>query len=177
VVVWSNLPAVDNLIRAGIHQTVSASFDMALGEQMLNTAGDYVQDLGALPIPPGGYVAGMGTGMYAAIKSLTATGSDTLGIDWLQIFPTGVGRYRVIKGIVNFGMSTNEEVIDDGPNNACYGLSGANTLPIFRPLHTPIYLWPGRAQRFRLLISGGSSIETGVAWGVKVEYRPRRLSF
>mgnify|MGYP003383027342 CR=1 FL=1 len=121
----------------------------------------------------------MGTGMYGAIKSLTATGSDTLGIDWLQLFPTGVGRYRVIKGIYSMSISTNNEVIDDGPNNAAWEVeTGGVLLPTLRPLHTPIYLWPGRDQRLRLIISSGAfAMETGVAWGVKIQFRPRRLSF
>ena len=180
VVVWSNLPAVDNLIRAAVSLgSPFPSLALALGEQMLNTEGHYVQDLGALPIPPGGYTAGMGAALYAAIKSLTATGSDTLGVDWLQIFPTGVGRYRVIKGIYSMSISTNNEVIDDGPNNACWEVgTGGVLLPTLRPLHTPIYLWPGRAQRFRMIISSGAfTMETAQPWGVKVEYRPRRLSF
>lgn len=179
VVVWSDRPAADNLVRAAVqYRFPSPVFDLALGEQMLDNPNEFAQDLGALPIPPGGYVSGMGDNFYLALKSLPAAGgTDTLGVDWLQIFPTGVGRYRVIKGITNFSLSTNEEVIDDGPNNVCYALSGSDAHPLFRPLHTPLHLWPGRINRMRLIISGGSSFEADNTWGVKMEYKPRRLSF
>ena len=178
VVVWSDRPAIATLIRAAIQVTATATFDLALGEQMLDVPNDFVQDLGALPIPPGGYIAGMGADMSFALKALPAAGvEDTLGVTMLHIFPSGIGRFRVVKGISNFSMGSNEEVIDDGPNNVTYSLSGAAASPLFRPLYSPIYLWPGRLNTMRLIISGGTTFEDNYAWGIKMEFRPRRLSF
>jgi len=179
VVVWSDRPAIDNLIRAAVgFGSPYPDVDLALGEQMLNTSSDYVSDLGALPIPPGGYVSGMGTAMYARILSLPAAGgSDTLGINWLQIFPTGSGRFRALKGVYSMTISSNNEVVDDGPNGTSYVLASGVPLPIIRPLYTPIYLWPGRINRMRMIVSGGTSMETTGTWGIKCEFRPRRMSF
>lgn len=178
VVVWSDRAAATTLLRAALQYRFPAPvFDLALGEQFLPTDLDFVTDLGALPIPPSGYIAGLDTNLYLALKAKAASGTDTLGVDWLQIFPSGAGRYRVIKGIVSYTIGSNEEVIDDGPNGVVYGLSGGAPAPLFRPLFTPIYLWPGRINLLRMVISGGSSIEPGVAWSMKTEYRPRRLSF
>lgn len=176
VVVWSNLPANDTLLRPAI--TWDNTITLALGEMQLNSVQHYVQDLGALPLPPSQYVSDMGTNMDLVIRAKAVT-SDTLGIDWLQLFPSGKGRYRVINGVANLNLASNDQMIDDGPNEATYfaeAISGAN-LPLYRPLFDPIYLWPGRINRLRVIISGGSNFEAGEVWGVSMSHRPRRLSF
>jgi len=181
VVVFSDRPEGTTLLRAALqYRGPTPQADLALGEQMLDVSQDFVMDLGALPIPPSGYAAGMGDRLYLTLKGKAASGTDTVGVDWLQIFPSGAGRYRVLKGI--FGgltLESNNEVVDDGPAGAVYlATTGDEVLPLYRPLYTPIYLWPNRVQRLRLLISGGSfAFETGQPWGVKCEYRPRRVSF
>lgn len=180
IVVWSDRPAVDTLVRAVVQYRAPApEADLALGEQMIVNPSVFVTDLGALPIPPSGFISGMGTNLYLTLKAKAATGTDTLGVDWLQIFPSGAGRYRVLKAIFgSLNLDNNNEVIDDGPNGVSYlATSGGDKLPLYRPLFTPIYLWPNKLQRLRLIISGGASIEPGQQWGVKVEYRPRRHSF
>ena len=95
MVVWSDRPSITTLVRASLQYRAPApDFDMALGEQMLNVDQMYVMDLGALPIPPSGYISGMGTNLFLALKAKAASGTDTLAVDWLHIFPTGAGRYR-----------------------------------------------------------------------------------
>jgi hypothetical protein len=151
---------------------------MALGEQMLGKQFAYVQDLGSLPIPPSMWSDGMGQYITLGITGKTPTGTDTVSVDWLQIFPSGAGRYRVLEGLTTLNFSTNDEVVDDGPNGSVYVNDAllAKKLPWFRPLYDPIYLWPNLTQRLRLIVDGGNLFEAAQAWGVSVAYRPRRLT-
>jgi hypothetical protein len=181
VVVYGDRPATDTLVRAAFqYRGPVPDADMAVGEQFLNTNSHYVMDLGALPIPPTRYATGMAENLYLAIKGKTASGTETVTIDWLQIFPTGKGRYRVLESIFgSMTLSNNNEIVDDGPNESAYLLtSGGDALPLYKPLYTPLYLWPNRLQRIRVLVgSGALSFEAGEQFGIKIAYRPRRLSF
>jgi hypothetical protein len=181
VVVWSDLPATTTLVRAALqYRAPFPASDLALGEQMLNRTALFVQDLGALPIPPARWAAGMGDRLYLAVKARAASGTDTVAVNWLHIFPTGKGRYRVLEGRSGgLTLSSNNEIVDDGPNETVYlSTTTGEVLPLYRPLYAPIHLWPGRTNRLAMLVSGGSfAFEAPQPWGVKVEYRPRRLSF
>lgn len=177
VVVFTDRPAVTTLLRAALqYRGPTPVLDLALGEQVLGAANDFVVDLGGIPIPPGGFWADIGATLYLVFKAKTATGTDSVALDWMQMFPSGAGRYRVIKGITNLSMANGEQIIDDGPEDAVYGLSGSDNLPLFRPLFSPICLWPGKTQRLRMIISGGSSFEAGQIWQIKAEMRYRRLT-
>jgi hypothetical protein len=53
VVVYSDRPATTTLMRAAVeYRGPSPLLDLALGDQHLNAAQDFVMDLGALPLPP-----------------------------------------------------------------------------------------------------------------------------
>ena len=177
VAVWTNLPLATTLVRPAIRY--STIFDLALGEQSLGDIYKIVQDLGALPIPPSGWSSGMGSGMQLAISGKTATGTDTVALDWLQIFPSGQGRYRALHAPTTLSIISTNEIVDDGPGGVVYIMDvvGGNAkVPLYRPMFDPIHLWPGLTQRLRLLISGGTTMEAGQAWGVSVSYRARRLT-
>jgi hypothetical protein len=177
LVVWNNRPDNTTLVRAKID--VAGSFDIGVGEQALGNAYLTVQDLGALPIPPSGYSDGMGKTINLTLTGKTATGTDTVSVDWLQIFPSGQGRFRAIHGAAALTFAVNNEIIDDGPAGVTYAYDVAlgAKVPTLRPMFDPIYLWPGLTQRIRLLISGGAfGMEAGQPWGCKIEYRPRRLT-
>lgn len=178
VVAWSDLPAATTFVRALVDFRFSVpTFPMALGEPMLGT-GDAVMDLGGLPIPPTGYVGTtLGAKLALTIHAKAASGTDTLGIDWLQIFPSGAGRYRILKAIEPYSIANNEEIVDDGPIGAVYAHDGTSLYPVFKPYFEPLRLWPGRDQRIRYIISGGGSMQAGQTWGVSIKVRPRRLSF
>jgi hypothetical protein len=177
LVVWSDRPDSTTLVRAKID--VNGIFDLGLGEQALGNPYLTVQDLGALPIPPSGYSAGMGKTINLVLTGKAASGTDTVSVDWLQIFPSGQGRFRAIHGAAALSFSVNNEIIDDGPAGVVYAYDTAlgAKVPTVRPMFDPIHLWPGLTQRIRLLISGGAyGMEAGEPWGVRCEYRPRRLT-
>lgn len=179
--VWNARPEPTTLVRAALqYRAPTPVVDLALGEQVLSPAADYVVDLGPLPIPPGRAWADMGSNLYLTVKGLAASGTDTVTTDWVQVFPTGFGRYRMIKGIFgSLNLGNQNMMVDDGSGGGVYlhvDSSGSH-LPAYQPFFSPIYLWPNKTQRLRMIVSGGSTFEAGEVWQVKTQYRPRRLSF
>ena len=176
--VFTSRPDTTTLVRASLHLRLGAQvIDLALAEPCLNQSSHYVLDLGSIPLPPSSAWQNSQGYMNLGIKGKTVTGTDTIGVDWIQIFPAGAGRYRLVKGISMITLEANEEIVDDGLLDSCYALSGGWVVPLFRPLFTPIHLWPGKLQRLRMLISSGNSTpEAGQGWGVRVQTRFRRLS-
>lgn len=180
LVVWDSRPDATTLVRAVLqYRAPIPQVDLALGEQVLSPAAEYVTDLGALPIPPGRAWADTGTNLYLTLRGLAASGTDTVTTDWVQVMPAGQGRYRVLKGVFSsLSLDNGNEIIDDGPEGSVYlHTSGGDALPLYQPFFDPIYLWPNRLQRLRLIVSGNTSFEADQPWQVKVEYKPRRLSF
>lgn len=180
LVVWSSLPDPATLVRASLqYRGPSPVVDLALGEQVLSPSAHYVVDLGALPIPPGRAWADMGANLYLTLKGIAATGTDTVSTDWMQVFPTGAGRFRMIKSAYNLSLTDQNMLVDDGAADGVYlyvDSSGAH-LPLYQPFFDPIHLWPGKTQRLRFIVSGNTSFEAGNVWQVKTQMRPRRLSF
>lgn len=176
--IFSSLPEPTTLLRAAVqYRFPSPVVDIALGEQVL-AGTNVVVDLGGLPIPPGGHWEDIGDLLYLTLKAKAATAAgDGLTVDWIQVMPSGAGRYRVLKAIINsMSMDDGDIVIDDGVNGGVYALSGSNAAPLYRPFFDPIYAWPGKTQRLRVLIQGNTSMEVGLQWQVKCETRFRRLT-
>ena len=63
----------------------------------------------------------MGTNLKFILKA-KAIASDTVATNWLQIFPSGQGRYRVLHGLIPLSFGSNDELIDDGPNGTVYAI-------------------------------------------------------
>ncbi len=181
LVVWNARPEPTTMVRAAFQfRGPVPVVDLAQGEYVLSPGADYVADLGPLPLPPGGAYANMGDRLYITLKGVAAAGSDAITVDWMQIFPAGVGRYRMIKAAYGgAGVTNGDMLVDDGSRGQVYyhAASGGHHYPVFQPFFDPIYLWPGRANVLRLIISGNTSFEAGQPWQVRTQYRPRRLSF
>lgn len=178
LVVFTSQPNTDTLLRAAMQlRFFPAPLDLAVGEPVLAAAGEAVMDLGSIPIPPGDYWQNSSPHLYLTLKAKVAAGrpDDTIGFDWIQVFPSGVGRYRVLRGFVQLTMGDGDILVDDGINGGVYGQTGTEQMPIYRPYFMPIHLWPNKINRLRLII-GGLTIEAGQAWQVRMSYRPRRLS-
>jgi hypothetical protein len=178
VVVYSDRPATTTLMRAAMQFRFPAPvLDLALGDQHLDAAQDFVMDLGVLPIPPGGNWTDSSQGLYLALKGRSASGTDSVAVSFIQIMPSTAGCYRKLSGLVSLNALVGDEIIDDGPDGSTYALTSGNRQPLYRPFFEPVHLWPGVVQRLRLIVSSGSfAMELGQPWGVKVETRFRRLT-
>src|SRR4030095_10586955 len=65
--IFNDRPAATTLLRAAMQYRFPARVrDWARGDQQLNAAKDFVRDLGALPIPPGGNWQASGSKLYLA---------------------------------------------------------------------------------------------------------------
>lgn len=178
VAVWNDRPASTTLMRAAMmFRFPVPEVDLALGDQILSPTLDYVLDLGSLPIPPGRTWANTGDNLYLVIKGLAASGSDSITTDWLQVFPSGQGRYRVLRSVINLSLDDGDEIVDDGPGEGLYSVGGGNAHHLYTGYFSPIYLWPNRINRLRMIISGNSSFEPDQPWQVRMDMRYRRLSF
>ncbi len=175
LVIYYDRPAGTTLVRAALQVGFStAAFDIAQGEHVLGE-NDWVVDLGGLPLPPG-YWEGSSNLMYLGHQA-NAVNGDTLGINWLQVMPSGPGRYRVVKGITNsYGLQHGDSMIDDGYSGSAYSLEGGLIIPAFRGYFEQIHVWPNRINRIRMVVQGNVSMETNRSWLVTASYRPRRLT-
>lgn len=178
ITVFSNQPAPSTLLRASLeYRDTGIQVNVALGEQILSNLGEFVLDLGGIPIPPGGYWQNMAN-LYLALKGRSASGTDSVAVDWVQVFPGGPGRYRMIRAaVLSMGFTSGDELVDDGANGGVYVLTGGLQVPAYQPFFEPIHLWPGKINRLMMLISAGTALtEVDIAWQVKVEARYRRIT-
>lgn len=177
LVALSSLPAATSLARARLQNPDGVVYtDIVVGEQV-KVAGEAILDLGAMPIPPGGALVGSNAFTYLALSMQAASGSDTIGVDWIQVMPAGHGLYRQLRGVYpNAGLTNNSLLIDDGIEGQCYMVSGTDNYASYRGIHTPLHVWPGVTQRFRFMKQANGSLTPSEAFGVKAYYRQRRLT-
>lgn len=151
----------------GVYQTLWEG-----DEVYISSTGLY--DLGAMPIPPGGYDTGAGN---IALKVTVRAGSSGNGtVDFVQFTPTQPGMFRKI---VQLGYTTpqNDLLVDDGPEGLTYyedGSTGAHYL-IMRAEGEPLHVWPGITQRLRVLVAG-STWTAGWKLTAQAWYRPRFIT-
>jgi hypothetical protein len=179
VVVYSNRPDPTTLLRAAVNfQFVAGvSIPMALGDPQLNANSDFVQDLGAVPIPPGNNWQDA-QGVNLVVTARTPGPIDTCAINYIMVMPGTAGRFRLLRAVVGgLLLGDGDEMVDDGPEDSVYAASTAGREPVYRGYFNPIYLWPNLVQRLRFLVTGGNwEFEQNLAWQVKVEVRYRRLT-
>lgn len=140
------------------------------GDEVLLTGGNGIYDLGAAPIPPGGYDAALGN--VALVLTVRSSGANVTTMDFVQVTPQGWGQYRSIR-IPAFTRPQNDLLIDDGIEELCYVVDVASGTRFrqARPEGLPLMVWPNRTQRLRLLMSGVSM--TSYTFAVRAWYRPR----
>lgn len=177
IAIFSTRPNSTTLLRASLQYRLGAPVDVAQGEQVISPSSEYAIDLGGLPLPPGGYWQNSSAASYVALKGKTPGFDDPVGINWLQVMPSGWGRFRTLRGISgSLQISAGNDVVDDGSEGGVYLLSGTDRYPFYRPYFAPIYLWPNKINRIAFVVSSSFAMETGQAWQAKLQVRPRRLT-
>jgi len=140
--------------------------------KLILMATETLVDVGAVPIPPGGYDL-LGTSINVRINVLRA-GGGSYNLDFAQLTPGGNGLYRKW---VQLGFTTGNggAIEDDGISGQLYWTGGTTHWPIVRGQASPIYVWPGIINRLRILYRETTGFFTGRQSSVKCFYRPRRL--
>jgi hypothetical protein len=141
-------------------------------EVRLGVEESHVQDLGLLPLPPGGFSSGWAQNTLALF--LRSDSSATVDLDYIQLTPADELCYRHIeqRGMV---VAANDWIVDDGIEGLQYLIEGGANHPIYTQHTLPLHVFPGVAQRLYFLHDGP---DTSANWtlSVKAFYRPRRLT-
>lgn len=140
-----------------------------------NRGPNYIQDLGELPFPPGGYNTNW-AGQVLALEFRTES-VQTINLDFLLLAPTDAFMHVVQVGNT---LDSNEELVIDGIEEQIYCTrSGANH-PLYAPKDKFLQIgaakaWLNNKQRIYVL-TDGTDVALADTYTVKLFYRPRRLT-
>lgn len=139
-----------------------------------------VFDLGALPLPPGGYLTDNVPLTLEVTVTADAASSVNHYIDFVQLIPAGRGRFRRLEQI-GYAVGLNDTLVDDPVTGLVYVKDysdGNKRIPIVTQRGEPLMLWPGRACRITALFdeSDADPYNPSRTYGLTVRYHPRRLS-
>lgn len=156
-------------LRAGVYSSIGGVYaPLVLGREINNSNGNELVDLGAFPIPPGGY--NQSTTAAALVITARASGAGALTMDFTQLMATDA--FRRIEQI-GYNTSNNEGVEDDGISGGVYYWDGTNKYPIIKGYYDPVVVYPGKAQRLYVLFDEGTDFVAGRKMQVRAFYRPR----
>ena len=132
-------------------------------------------DLGAVPLPPGGYSAGW-DGITLALRFSTTAGPgrSLANLDFLQLTPTD--SQRTIR-LLDSDVANNEALVDDGIEGITYVSRSGGFAPLAAPRGGPLLVFPGPEQRIYVL-QDEDFVEANIdrTFAVRAWYRPRRLT-
>ena len=142
------------------------------GPEILLDSSSKLQDLGSVQLPPG-YISGVPTAL-ALVLSLRHTGTSQLDLDFVQLSgPDGVHRFDQ----QGYQLEIGDSVVDDGIAGGVYVLTaGALMQHIYSDFPPPLFVWPGRDVRLRMLFDEGSGMVISRTMKIYAQYRPRRLT-
>lgn len=136
------------------------------------------QDLGVVPLPPGGY----GSAFGAMRLSLSLRGSGVTQLDVLQL--TALDSYRQWELVgTGIAVGANQSIVLDGIDGLAYVLSGTARVPLPVAVGAPLMLQPGLAQRLYVLhqinanqTGGAGDAPIDATMSVRAWHRPRRVT-
>lgn len=141
-------------------------------EVKLTPNAGYIQNLGVLPFPPGGF--NLASAIHKLVLAIRTETLQTVSVDFMQLTPTfPPGCYREIRQLGN-QLLNNEELVDDGIENNSYITNGGNHF-LLAPKTGPLMLWPNRTQRIYVL-ADGTDVTLDHTLQVKVFFRARRAT-
>lgn len=146
---------------------------LAEGDEVLLSGAYNIKDLGVLPLPPGGYNA-LSEDIWLVIE-LRATTSQTVDLDFFQLFPTEAYRYITQRGET---LVANEAIYDNMIDRPVQTYAENPSTFYRRMLYTTVgraYVWPGKTQRI-LTLWDGASTTIADALQVRAWYRPRVMT-
>jgi hypothetical protein len=152
-------------VRGAVGSYISLNYSAQRMGPERYAAGELV-DLGAFPIPPGGYAAAnAGAAFVVSVRSSSAGSGQ---IDFIQLMPTD--SYRRIDQI-GYSIANGAGVIDDGIERVSYAFDGGSRYPIVRP-GPALKVFPERTQRLYVLVDESGAFNAGRQMTVQAWYRP-----
>jgi hypothetical protein len=131
----------------------------------------YMQDLGAIPLPPGGSNASGWSQLVLRLWFRGASTSLSAAIDYFVLAPAEQRFYRyfVQRGML---VQNNDWLVDDGIEEAQYLIEAGANHPIYNTVTPPVHVVPNTAQRLYVWQEGQG---VTAAWTMQIQafYRPR----
>lgn len=134
-----------------------------------------IADLGAVPLPPGGYSTGWGSLTLTLKFSTTLAGPLVADLDFIQFTPTD--SFRILR-MGYAALANNDTIVDNGMDGVAYcTLSGSQAAGVMA-VGDPLLVYPGVLQRLYILADENNGYDMNIArtFAVRAWYRPRRLS-
>jgi uncharacterized lipoprotein NlpE involved in copper resistance len=136
-----------------------------------------IRDLGTMRLPP--WLPGL-TSLSELTLEIHVIGANTVKLDYLYLMP--VDGWRKLE-CIGYNLPANSRAMDDGIDDRLYADTGAGSdkIGLFVGYGQPIHLEPGKNQRLYFLQAdnagfAGADSSISRTLGVKLYYRPRRLS-
>lgn len=165
----------DATLRLAVRYSVT---DVYVGDEVYTAPGVTrgIYDLGALPLPPGGWsTANAGLTLALSVRAALA-GQSTLSL--VQLMPAAPGRFRRWEQI-GYEAGAGDKVIDDPYEGIAYLDDGGARLGLIQTVGEPLLLWPGQTNRITVLFDESNASTRYVSSRTStlaVAYRPRYLS-
>ncbi len=171
--VWAAFSSIpDNVyVRASVQSVVSTVYQMgqAGGELLAGGAnGKQLMDLGALNLPPAGYI-GSGA-LFSIVLSFYANFGGSATLLWVMLAPAHA---TLNLRQIGYNLGTSQAVVHDGIEGVDY-LALASKYPAVER-SGELMLYPGQTNKLRLLWDEGNTFSASRQLSVTGVYRPRRI--
>ena len=171
--VWAAFSSIpDNVyVRASVQTVISGvpNLGQAGGELLASgNNGKQLMDLGALNMPPAGYIGT--SAVFSIVLSFYAGFGGSATLLWVMIAPAHTTLDLRQAG---YNIATNQAVVHDGIEGVDY-LSLASKYPGIERTGE-LLLYPGQQNKLRLLWDEGNTFNAARQLSVAGVYRPRRL--
>jgi hypothetical protein len=169
----SSYPATNTRIKPVIYDYYGLIKLWEGAETLLTNTAWELNDLGAIPIPPGAYATD-----YAQVRLafwMRTDSANTMSIDYVAM----LAQDDAFRQVHQLGMSVavNDKLEIDEIDGRYTHIEGSSKHPILVPTGRPLVVYPGVTQRLHILErvgTGGSTIANTMS--VRAYYRPRRRS-
>jgi len=171
--VWAAFSSIpDNVyVRASVQTVISGvpNLGQAGGELLASgNNGKQLMDLGALNMPPSGYIGT--SAVFSIVLSFYANFGGSATLLWVMIAPAHTTLDLRQAG---YNIATNQAVVHDGIEGVDY-LSLASKYPGIERTGE-LLLYPGQQNKLRFLWDEGNTFNAARQLSVAGVYRPRRL--
>ena len=147
-------------------------------ELALGTVYESWQDLGVMPLPPGGF----GTPYAAGQLALVMRGASVGELDIIQLTPLDSYRYLELPA-TGVAVANNGAIVHDGTEGLLYALVSSVRTPLPSSFGAPLMLKPDKPHRIQFLAqiytgltAGEGEAPIAPTFSARLYYRPRRLT-